>query len=160
MNNSILLIHLELPLLGIFSREFQLSLKLVDSVQELLILDDLMAHIAKECLLFRSEHVHVDILDKPVSLRLLVLLTHATNDSLHALLSLTHFLSGVPPAGLSLSEADGMNAAHPCKLPVLLSDYLRQLLGVCLHRVQLLGQLVDHTPHFLLVLIWYWWNRQ
>jgi hypothetical protein len=28
-----------------------------------------------------------------------------------------------------------MNATHPCKLPILLSDYLRQLLGVCLHRV-------------------------
>ena len=65
-----------------------------------------MAHVAKECLLFRSEHVHVDILDEPVSLSLLLLFAHATNDSLYAFLSLTHFLCGVPPAGLSLSEAD------------------------------------------------------
>ena len=112
-----------------------------------------MAHVAEERLLFRSEHVHVDILNEAVSLTLLILLAHAANDSLHAFLSLTHFLSGVPPASFRLTEADGMNATHPCKLPFLLSDYLGQLLCVFLHRIELLCQLIDHASHFLLVLV-------
>ena len=135
MNDRVLLVHLELPLLGIFGREFEVSLELVYSVQELLVLNDFMAHVAKECLLFRAEHVHVDVLDEPVCLPLLVLLAHASNYSLHALLSLPHLLCGVPPAGLCLSEADGMYATHPCKLPFLLGHHLRQLFGVGLHRV-------------------------
>ena len=135
MNDRILLVHLELPLLGFFGREFEVSLELVDSVQELLVLNDFMAHVAKERLLFRAEHVHVDVLDEPVGLPLLVLVAHAADYSLHALLSLPHLLCGVPPAGLCLPEAYGMYAAHPRKLSVLLSHHLIQLLGVCLHRV-------------------------
>jgi hypothetical protein len=135
MNDRVLLVYLELPLLGIFGREFEVSLELVDSVQELLVLNDFMAHVAKECLLFRAEHVHVDVLDESVGLPLLVLLAHAPDDSLHALLSLPHLLCGVPPASLRLSEADGMYATHPRKLPILLCDHLRQLLGVGLHHV-------------------------
>jgi hypothetical protein len=135
MNNRVLLVYLELPLLGIFGREFEVSLELVDSIQELLVLNDLMAHVAKECLLFRAEHVHVDVLDEPICLPLLVLVGHAADNSLHALLSLPHLLCGVPPAGLCLPEAYGMYAAHPRKLSVLLSHHLIQLLGVCLHRV-------------------------
>lgn len=135
MNDRVLLVHLELPLLGIFGRQFEVSLELVDSVQELLVLNNFMAHVAKEGLLFRAEHVHVDVLDEPICLSLLVLIAHAADYSLHALFSLPHLLCGVPPAGLRLPEAYGMYAAHPRKLPVLLSDHLTQLLGVCLHRV-------------------------
>jgi hypothetical protein len=135
MNDRVLLIHLELPLLGIFGTEFEVSLELVDSIQELLVLNDFMAHVAKKRLLFRAEHVHVDVLDEPICLPLLVLVTYTADYSLHALLSLPHLLCGVPPAGLRLPKADGMYAAHPRKLPVLLGHHLIQLLGVCLHRV-------------------------
>lgn len=106
LNNLVCLLELSLESLVLDNHVLQLELQLSDSVEELLVLYDLLSHVLQQRCFLRFEQLLIFLVQVAKGLVLFLVTHHVAKYSLHALVLFLHFKCRVPAPGFGLPQSD------------------------------------------------------